>query len=217
MELPGRWKRGRPQRRFMGVVNDDMEVVGVREEGVRERLRWRQMTGNGKIRWHFQLPFPTTEPLKQSCFLFLSSNKFQMPIICRHRHKKVKWQQKNLLFVLEKMIVCKNIVTFSSRSAYQTVGAARCHNESLILFIITVRAAQAVWARIWSSSRRHRHAGPFEGSAARKYRCANYINTIFWPLRWACVHRPALQQWWRMAAELPSQKLFLVCGWHQPS
>lgn len=50
MELPGRWKRGRPQRRFMGVVNDDVEVVGVREEGVREGLRWRQMTGNGKIR-----------------------------------------------------------------------------------------------------------------------------------------------------------------------
>ncbi|KAL7841080.1 hypothetical protein SRHO_G00247710 [Serrasalmus rhombeus] len=43
MELPGRRRRGRPQRRFMDVVKVDMEMVGVKVEEAVDRARWRQM------------------------------------------------------------------------------------------------------------------------------------------------------------------------------
>ena len=42
-ELPGRRPRGRPKRRFMDVVKEDMKVVGVREEDAKDRARWRQL------------------------------------------------------------------------------------------------------------------------------------------------------------------------------
>ena len=42
-ELPGRRPRGRPRRRFMDVVKEDMKVVGVREEDAEDRVRWRQL------------------------------------------------------------------------------------------------------------------------------------------------------------------------------
>ncbi|MCY0699101.1 hypothetical protein OVX40_29055, partial [Klebsiella pneumoniae] len=37
MELPGRRKRGRPERRFMDVVKEDMQVVGLKEVDVEDR------------------------------------------------------------------------------------------------------------------------------------------------------------------------------------
>ncbi|KAF7704096.1 hypothetical protein HF521_021168, partial [Silurus meridionalis] len=37
METPGRRKRGRPKRRFMDVVRQDMQVVGVKEADVEDR------------------------------------------------------------------------------------------------------------------------------------------------------------------------------------
>ncbi|KAI5612237.1 hypothetical protein C0J50_0905, partial [Silurus asotus] len=43
MEPPGRRKRGRPRRRFMDVVREDMQVVGVREADVKDRGVWRRM------------------------------------------------------------------------------------------------------------------------------------------------------------------------------
>ena len=43
MELPGRRPRGRPKRRFMDVVKEDMRVVGVREDEAEDRVRWKQM------------------------------------------------------------------------------------------------------------------------------------------------------------------------------
>ena len=43
LELPGKRPRGRPKRRFMDVVKEDMKVVGVREEDAKDRVRWRQM------------------------------------------------------------------------------------------------------------------------------------------------------------------------------
>ncbi|KAI5609347.1 protein kinase C-binding protein NELL2-like [Silurus asotus] len=43
MEPPGRRKRGRPRRRFMDVVREDMQVVGVREADVEDRVVWRRM------------------------------------------------------------------------------------------------------------------------------------------------------------------------------
>ena len=38
MELPGRRPRGRPKRRFMDAVKEDMKVVGVRVEDTENRV-----------------------------------------------------------------------------------------------------------------------------------------------------------------------------------
>ncbi|KAI5613467.1 hypothetical protein C0J50_11355 [Silurus asotus] len=43
MEPPGRRKKGRPRRRFMDVVRNDMQVVGVKEADVEDRVVWRRM------------------------------------------------------------------------------------------------------------------------------------------------------------------------------
>ncbi|MFY0323996.1 hypothetical protein [Bacillus sp. YIM B13585] len=43
MEPPGRRKRGRPRRRFMDVVREDMQVVGLKEADVEDRGVWRRM------------------------------------------------------------------------------------------------------------------------------------------------------------------------------
>ena len=43
LELPGRRRRGRPKRRFMDAVKEDMQVVGVRVEGTENRLKWKTM------------------------------------------------------------------------------------------------------------------------------------------------------------------------------
>ena len=42
-ELPDRRPRGRPKRRFMDGVKERIKLVGVREEEVKNRVRWRQM------------------------------------------------------------------------------------------------------------------------------------------------------------------------------
>ena len=47
LELPARRSRGRPKRRFMNVVKEDMKLVGVREEDAEDRVRWRQMIHRG--------------------------------------------------------------------------------------------------------------------------------------------------------------------------
>ena len=41
MELPGKRKRGRPKRRFMNVVKEDMADVEVTEEDAEDRRNWR--------------------------------------------------------------------------------------------------------------------------------------------------------------------------------
>ncbi|KAI5615084.1 hypothetical protein C0J50_3309, partial [Silurus asotus] len=43
MEPPERRKRGRPRRRFIDVVREDMQVVGVKEADVEDRGVWRRM------------------------------------------------------------------------------------------------------------------------------------------------------------------------------
>lgn len=43
IELPGMRKRGRPQRRFVDVVMEDIQTDGVTEEDARYRARWRMM------------------------------------------------------------------------------------------------------------------------------------------------------------------------------
>lgn len=44
MEMPGRRKKGRPKKRLMDAVKEDMERVGVTEDNSVESIRWRQMT-----------------------------------------------------------------------------------------------------------------------------------------------------------------------------
>ena len=43
MKLPGKRKRGRPKRRFLDVVKEDMGEVGVKETDVKDRKMWRMM------------------------------------------------------------------------------------------------------------------------------------------------------------------------------
>lgn len=43
MEPPGRRRRGRPKKRLMDVVIEDMQVVGVKEEDAEDRARRTQM------------------------------------------------------------------------------------------------------------------------------------------------------------------------------
>ena len=41
MELPGRRPRGRPKNRYMDAVKEGMQVVGVRIEDTKNRLKWK--------------------------------------------------------------------------------------------------------------------------------------------------------------------------------
>ena len=43
MELPGKRKRGRPKRRFLDVVKEDMGEVGAKEMNVEDRKVWKMM------------------------------------------------------------------------------------------------------------------------------------------------------------------------------
>ena len=43
MELPGKRRRGRPKRRFVDVVKQDMGEVGAKEKDVQDRKVWRMM------------------------------------------------------------------------------------------------------------------------------------------------------------------------------
>ena len=43
MALPGRRRRGRPKRRFMDAVREDMSMVGVVEDDAQDRARWKRL------------------------------------------------------------------------------------------------------------------------------------------------------------------------------
>ena len=43
MELPGKRRRGRPKRRLLDVVKEDMGEVGVKETDIEDRKMWRMM------------------------------------------------------------------------------------------------------------------------------------------------------------------------------
>ena len=43
MELPGKRRRGRPKRRFLDVVKEDMKEVGVKKIDIEDRKMWRMM------------------------------------------------------------------------------------------------------------------------------------------------------------------------------
>uniref|UniRef100_A0AAR2L553 SCAN box domain-containing protein n=1 Tax=Pygocentrus nattereri TaxID=42514 RepID=A0AAR2L553_PYGNA len=66
MELPGRRRRGRPQRRFMDVVKVDMEMVGVKVEDAMDRQH-RQLFRT------FDWPFVLAQQFRDSCRRWLLS------------------------------------------------------------------------------------------------------------------------------------------------
>ena len=43
MELLGKRKRGRPKKRFLDVLKENMEEVGAKEMDVKDRTVWRKM------------------------------------------------------------------------------------------------------------------------------------------------------------------------------
>ena len=47
MAVPGRRKKGRPRRRWMDLVREDMERVGAREEDKVDRVKWRLLSRCG--------------------------------------------------------------------------------------------------------------------------------------------------------------------------
>ena len=47
MTVPGRRKRGRPRRRWMDLVREDMERVGAREGDEVDQVKWRLMSHCG--------------------------------------------------------------------------------------------------------------------------------------------------------------------------
>ena len=47
MELAGKTKRGRPKRRFLDMVKEDMEEVGAKEMDIEDRKMWRMMIHYG--------------------------------------------------------------------------------------------------------------------------------------------------------------------------
>ena len=49
MELPGKRKRGRPKRRFLNLVKEDMGEVGANEMDVEDRMVWRKMVRCGHL------------------------------------------------------------------------------------------------------------------------------------------------------------------------
>ncbi|KAK3555713.1 hypothetical protein QTP86_029004, partial [Hemibagrus guttatus] len=64
MELPGRRQRGRPKRRYMDGINEDMKLVGASVEDAEDRDRWREM-----IRCHRTLinhAWKTSKPTRRS-------------------------------------------------------------------------------------------------------------------------------------------------------
>ena len=47
MAVPGRRKRGRPRRRWMDLVREDMKRVGAREGDEVDRVKWRLLSRCG--------------------------------------------------------------------------------------------------------------------------------------------------------------------------
>ena len=47
MEVPGKRRRGRPRRRWMDVMKEDMKRAGVVEGDEVDRLKWRRFTRCG--------------------------------------------------------------------------------------------------------------------------------------------------------------------------
>ena len=51
MAVPGRRKRGRPRRRWMNLLREDMERVGAREGDEVDRVKWKILSRCGDPEW----------------------------------------------------------------------------------------------------------------------------------------------------------------------
>ena len=49
MELPGKRKRGRPKRRYMDALVEDMKATGVKEMDTQDRMKWRRSIRCGDL------------------------------------------------------------------------------------------------------------------------------------------------------------------------
>ena len=49
MELPGKRKRGKPKRRFLDVVKEDMKELSARKKDIEKRRLWRNMIRCGNV------------------------------------------------------------------------------------------------------------------------------------------------------------------------
>ena len=47
MKLPGKRRRGRPKRKFLDIVKEDIGEVGAKKADVEDRKMWRMMIGCG--------------------------------------------------------------------------------------------------------------------------------------------------------------------------
>ena len=81
MELPGKRKRGRPKRRFMDVVKEDMAVVEVTEEDAEDRTEWRWKIRCGDL--PRENPNEEEEEYLQWCYVlsFPSEKEFVTPAL----------------------------------------------------------------------------------------------------------------------------------------
>ena len=65
MELPEKRKRGRPERRFMDVVKDEMVEVELTEEDTEVRNNWRRKIRCDDPGWEK----PREEVLNKDCYI----------------------------------------------------------------------------------------------------------------------------------------------------
>ena len=43
LEVPGKSRRGRPKRKLIDVVREDMWVISVTQQDARDRVKWKKM------------------------------------------------------------------------------------------------------------------------------------------------------------------------------
>ena len=69
MGLPGKRKRGRPKRRYMDALAEDMKIAGVQEKDTQDRIKWKQAIRCGDPR-HLEKSLKTKKK-NTHYFLFL--------------------------------------------------------------------------------------------------------------------------------------------------
>ena len=43
LDVPGKTRRGRPKRKVIYVVREDLRAIGVTQQDARDRVKWRKM------------------------------------------------------------------------------------------------------------------------------------------------------------------------------
>ena len=54
MGPPGKGARGRPKQRSMDAVKEDMKEIGIRTEGMTDRVKWKKLNRCGDLLWEKQ-------------------------------------------------------------------------------------------------------------------------------------------------------------------